>query len=29
LFAADAKSPGQMKLANAFCRFSELAVTAA
>lgn len=27
LFAADAKSPPQMKLANAFCRFSELAVT--
>jgi uncharacterized protein len=25
LFAADAKSPPQMKLANAFCRFSELA----
>jgi uncharacterized protein len=25
LFAADAKSPAQMKLANAFCRFSELA----
>ena len=25
LFAADAKAPRQMKLANAFCRFSELA----
>lgn len=27
LFAADAKSPPQMKLANAFCRFSELATS--
>ena len=25
VFAADAKAPRQMKLANAFCRFSELA----
>jgi uncharacterized protein len=27
LFAADAKAPRQMKLANAFCRFSELAAS--
>jgi uncharacterized protein len=27
LFAADAKAPRQMKLANAFCRFSELATS--
>lgn len=27
IFAADAKAPRQMKLANAFCRFSELAAS--